>query len=189
MTKTVAFMLADGCEPVEVVAPIDVLRRGGVDVTLVATMGSFKITTAQDLSLNADVLVEEVSLDDFDVIVLPGGGLGVENLGKCTVLIEELKARLGTPSNDVSKLVAAICAAPMILADNNLLDGRKATCYPGCQTNFPDGVYQPNIAACIDGNLITSAGPGTALQFGHAILCVLMGKEVADEVVQGMLFS
>lgn len=140
MAETVAVMLGDGFEPVEVVAPVDVLRRGGVDVTLVSVMGRKEVTSAQDIKMVADALVEDVDLDLFTMVVVPGGSVGVENLGKCDKLAESLRDRM-----KANKLVGSICAGPTILANLDLLQGHKAVCYPGCETNFPAGVYQPNV--------------------------------------------
>lgn len=183
MAETVAVMLGDGFEPVEVVAPVDVLRRGGVDVTLVSVMGRKEVTSAQDIKMVADALVEDVDLDLFTMVVVPGGSVGVENLGKCDKLAESLRDRM-----KANKLVGFICAGPTILANLDLLQGHKAVCYPGCETNFPAGVYQPNVDVCIDKNLITATGPATALPFGRALLEALKSEKDANEVASGMLF-
>ena len=176
-------MLGDGFEPVEVVAPVDVLRRGGVDVTLVSVMGRKEVTSAQDIKMVADALVEDVDLDLFTMVVVPGGSVGVENLGKCDKLAESLRDRM-----KANKLVGSICAGPTILANLDLLQDHKAVCYPGCETNFPAGVYQPNVDVCIDKNLITATGPATALPFGRALLEALKSEKDASEVASGMLF-
>ena len=125
----------------------------------------------------ADMLVEDVDLDLFTMVVVPGGSVGVENLGKCDKLAESLRDRM-----KANKLVSSICAGPTILANLDLLQGHKAVCYPGCETNFPAGVYQPNVDVCIDKNLIT------ALPFGRALLEALKSEKDASEVASGMLF-
>lgn len=180
--KRVAVMLGDGFEPVEVIGPVDVLRRGGVEVTMVSVMGHREVTAAQSISVNADANLENVNLGDFDVVLVPGGSVGVQNLGRSEVLADELRSRMGD-----GRMVAAICAGPTILADLGLLDGRKAVCYPGCETGFPAGVYQADLDVCVDGNLITATGPGTALPFGIAVLRALCGEQVANDVAQAML--
>ena len=129
MAETVAVMLGDGFEPVEVVAPVDVLRRGGVEVTLVSVMGRKEVTSAQDIKMVADVLVEDVDLDLFTMVVVPSGSVSVENLSKCDKLAESLRDRM-----KANKLVSSICAGPTILANLDLLQGHKAVCYPGCET-------------------------------------------------------
>lgn len=183
-TKRVAVMLGDGFEPVEAIAPVDALRRGGVEVATVSVMGRHQVVAAQGVAVEADALVDDVALTDFDMIVLPGGMGGVENLSKCQPLLDALKTFAAE-----DRFIAAICAGPTILADLGLLEERKATCYPGCQTNFPGGSYQDVRGAVRDSNLITASGPGQALEFGIEILRALKGDAVADEVAQGMLIG
>lgn len=183
-SESVAVMLGDGFEPVEVVAPVDVLRRGGVNVVLVSVMGRKEVASAFDIKVEADALVEEVDLSDYMMVVVPGGSVGVENLGKCDALAQDLRERMKT-----DRLVAAICAGPTILGNLGLLEGRKAVCYPGCESAFPAGVYQPDLAVCVDGNLITATGPGTSLAFGKTLLHVIKGEAKAEEIAKGMLFA
>lgn len=182
--KRVAMMLGDGFEPVEVVAPVDVLRRGGAEVVLVSVMGRLEVRGAQDVTVKADALIEDADLDGFDMIVVPGGSGGVENLGKSEQLAFALQKSMAE-----DRLVGAICAGPTILAKLGLLDGRKATCYPGCEDAFPAGSYQDVIGVVEDGNLVTASGPGQALSFGIVLLRVLCGDRTADEVAAGMLLK
>ena len=179
---SVAVALADGAEPLEVVAPVDALRRGGVDVTLVSVGSKLDVEAAQGVTIKADALLADTDLSKADVLMVPGGSVGVENLGKCKPFTDELCSRMKD-----GRHVAAICAGPTILADLHLLEGRRAVCYPGCETGFPDGVYQAGVDVCVDGNLITATGPGTALAFGLAVLKELKGEDVAADVAQGML--
>lgn len=182
MSKAFIFM-ADGFEPVELVAPTDILRRGGVEVTLVSTMPHKEVRGAHGISIVADAMLEEVDVSQADAVILPGGSEGVENLGRCKTLLHELSLRM----SEGNKIVGAICAAPMILADNNLLEERRAVCYPSCESNFPYGAYQPELDVCVDANLITATGPGTAFQFGFSLLATLEGTEVAQAVAAAML--
>lgn len=182
MQKRVAVMLGDGFEPVEAIAPVDALRRGGVDVTMVSVMGDRLVMAAQGVPVMADEQVDAVELGDFDMIVVPGGSGGVQNLAKCQLLLDALKT-----FSEQGRFIGAICAGPTILADLHLLDGRTATCYPGCQTNFPEGVYQDVYDVVRDTSLITASGPGQALDFGIELLRALMGDKAADEVAKGML--
>lgn len=115
MAETVAVMLGDGFEPVEVVAPVDVLRRGGVEVTLVSVMGRKEVTSAQDIKMVADALVEDVDLDLFTMVVVPGGSVGVENLGKCDKLAESLRDRM-----KANKLVGSISQTLMYASTRTL---------------------------------------------------------------------
>ena len=182
--KKVAIMLGDGFEPIEVMAPADALRRGGAEVTLVSVMANLDVTAAQDITVKADKVVEDVDFDSFDMIVVPGGSVGVENLKKC----DELGFALQTFMSH-HKLVGSICAGPTVLAELGLLDGRKATCYPGCETDFPQGVYQEGIGVVRDDNLITASGPGQALEFGIELLRALKGDADGEAVAKAMLFN
>lgn len=182
MNKTAAIMLGDGFEPVEAIGPADVLRRGGVTVDLVSVMGRTDVTAAQDVTVVADKLVEGVNLATYDIVIVPGGSLGVENLAKCEALAADLRERMAQ-----DRPVASICAGPTILADLGLLEGREAVCYPGCETNFPAGVYQAGSDITVDGSLITATGPAVALVFGVAVLNALMGATVGTQVAKGML--
>ena len=180
--KIVALMVADGSEPIEVMAPVDALRRGGAEVTLLSVMGRLDLVAAHGIALTADALVEDVDLSDFAMIVVPGGSLGVENLGKSELLAEALQSFMTR-----DRLLGAICAGPIVLASLGLLDGKKATCYPGCEDVFPEGSYTGEIGVVVDGNLITASGPGQALPFGIELLRALSGDASADEVASDML--
>lgn len=182
MDKTAAIMLGDGFEPVEAIGPADVLRRGGVQVDFVSVMGAKEVISAQDVTVTADKLVDDVDLAAYDIVIVPGGSKGVENLSTCTALADDLRDRM---AND--KLVASICAGPTILAKLGLLEGREAVCYPGCEGDFPEGAYQEGSDIAVDGNLITATGPAVALVFGVAILNALLGAGVGTLVARDML--
>ena len=184
VVKKVAVLLGDGFDPVEAIAPVDVLRRGGAEVTTVSVMADRLVTAAQGVPVVADNQVKDVAFDEFDMIVVPGGSGGVENLSKCRPLLDALKDFAAQ-----GKLIGSICAGPTILANLQLLGGRKATCYPGCQTNFPDGVYQDVYDVVRDSNLITASGPGQAVAFGIELLRALMGDQAAEDVARGMLLE
>ena len=184
MTKTAAVFLGEGCEPTEAVAPVDVLTRGGVEVTCVSVMPTREVKSAYGAVLRADALVGELDLAAFDALVLPGGMGGFENMSAC----EPLREALCAAAADERRVVAAICAAPMLLANLGLLEGRTATCYPGCeQGTFPAGAYRRVIGAHACGNLVTASGPGQALDFGFAVLEALEGEEAVSRVKAGML--
>lgn len=177
-----AMMLGDGFEPVEAVAPTDALRRGGVEVTLVSVMPTREVTAGQGITVQADALVGDVDLMAFDAICVPGGEGGVANLKECDKLAEALPGFM----NDDNRLVASICAGPTVLSELGLLNGRTATCYPGCEEGFPAGTY-PGQGIYVDGNLVTASGPAYALGFGIEILRQLAGDATADQVAAGML--
>lgn len=179
-----AMMLGDGFETVEATAPIDVLRRGGIEVKLISVMPTLNVTSGQGISVVADAQVDDVDLMAFDAICVPGGEGGVENLKRCAKLSDALPGFM----NDDTRLVASICAGPTILNDLDLLGGRTATCYPGCEVDFPEGVY-PGQGVFTDGNLVTASGPAYAMPFGVEILRKLAGDATANQVAAGLLMA
>lgn len=184
MAKSAVVFLADGCEPLEVVAPVDALRRGGVEVVLAAVSDNLTVRAAHGIRLEADAPLSTLDLTQFDIAIVPGGSVGVDNLGKNQHVVAELTRRM-----EAGELVAAICAGPMVLANAGLLAGRKAVCYPGCQEGWTPGIYQPGKRVFVDDNLITAVGPGAALAFGIKILEVLKNEDIATDVAAGMLFK
>lgn len=183
MTR-IGVMLGDGFEPVEAVGPVDVMRRAGLDVVTVSINDGREAEAAQGVHVFADAVVGDFDLGSaFDMLVVPGGSLGVENLSKCQPLLDALVEFMHD-----GKWVASICAGPTILAKLQLLDGYTATCYPGCETDFPAGVFPDEPGVYTDRNLITASGPAYALEFGKAIVAALVGQETADKVAGGMLF-
>lgn len=184
MAKKVAMMIGEGFEPIEVVAPVDCLRRAGADVELVSVMPGVQVESAQDITIMTDSLDKDVSFDEFDMLVVPGGSVGVENLKKSELLLDAIRDFMKN-----GKLMGSICAGPTVLNAAGVLEGRKATCYPGCEAGFPDSVYQTGYGVVVDGNLITASGPGQALEFGIALSQALCGKDAADQVASGMLLK
>ena len=182
MAKTVSVLLADGCEPLEVLAPVDILRRGGVNVMLVSLKNGLQIAAAHNITLVADAPAAMVDLSATDLLMIPGGSVGVQNIGLSKAATTEIVRRM-----EADEPIAAICAGPTVLGDMGLLTGRKAVCYPTCEEGWPEGVYQSGKDVEVDNNLITATGPGTAISFGLAILKFLEGEEVANQVAADML--
>ena len=177
----VCVFLADGFEEMEALCPVDLLRRGGVEVKTVSVHPSRRaVEGAHGIRVEADLTLEELKAKP-DLAVLPGGGKGVENLKACAPLAALLKKY-----RNENVTLAAICAAPMLLSDLGLLEGRRMTCYPTCRGGAQDGAYE-NARVCIEPGLITSAGPGTACDFGLALLEHCAGKETAKKVAEGAL--
>ena len=180
--KKVLVILADGFEEVEALSPIDVLRRSGAAVTVAGLKperGNL-VRGAHDVWIRCDVELLDVREDRFDAIVLPGGMPGALNLHK-----SEMVNTLVLDTYKRGDLVCAICASPaFVLAPTGILDGRKCTCYPGCEDSNL-GFNGERVVK--DGNVITSAGPGTALEFGLAISEALFGESVSQSVKAGML--
>lgn len=181
--KKVYLFLADGFETVEALAPVDVMRRAGLQVVTVSVMGRQEVLSAQNVKVLADVLFEDVCLCDADALVLPGGSEGTENMSAHKALCEKI-----VEADRKGVLVAAICAAPMVLGRIGLLEGRKATCYPGCEGDLKGADYT---AAAVeeDGNLITGCGPGVSFDFGFAIVNRFCGSAVVETLRSQMQFG
>ncbi|MBQ2127369.1 MAG: DJ-1/PfpI family protein [Bacteroidaceae bacterium] len=174
--------LADGFETVEALAPVDVMRRAGLDVVTVSIMGRKEVISAQSVTVVADALYENVSLADADALILPGGGVGTDNLSAH----EPLRAQL---VNACSRglLVAAICAAPMVFGRIGILEGKRATCYPGCEGDLFGAEYTAK-AVEQDGNILTACGPGASFDFGFAIVKHFCGADVVETLRSQMQF-
>lgn len=154
--------LADGFEEVEAIAPVDLLRRAEIPVQTVGVTGK-EVTGAHGITVTADILPEEIQKDDIGGVILPGGMPGTLNLQKSSAVIDLLGY-----CAERGKLVAAICAAPMVPGEMGLLKGKKATCFPGFEENL-EGAEIVDAPVCRDGSFITGRGAGVAWQFAAAI--------------------
>ncbi len=179
--KTALVPLADGFEEIEAVAVIDVLRRGGVEVVTASIGADRCAVSAHGIRMETDAALRDVIDNDWDAIVLPGGGEGTANLMAC----EELAVRLRRQKFDDGGLVCAICAAPTVLAAADVLDDEDVTCYPSCVGDMGRPVV--DAPAVADGQIITGRGPGAAITFALAVLAHLAGEDVAHEVAHGMV--
>lgn len=167
--------LADGFEEVEAITPIDYLRRAGADVVTVG-VGGKNITGAHKITLACDMTSDEIDITKAQGVILPGGMPGTMNLENS----EKVQNAIDYCSEN-SLLLAAICAAPSILGHKNILDGKKAVCFPG----FEKDLYGADIAegfAVTDGNIISAKGAGAASEFAFEIIKYLYGKTKADEI-------
>lgn len=183
MSKTVLIAIADGTEELEAVTIIDVLRRADAQVT-VASVASLQVTASRKVKLVADCLIADCRDKVYDLIVLPGGLPGAEHLRDSQLLIEMLKIQ-----KEAGRLYAAVCASPAVaFAPHGLLDGKKATCYPSCADALPDQ-SQSKQRVVVDGNCITSQGPGTALEFSIELVRQLFDDARAKQVAKAMLIS
>lgn len=169
---------ANGFEEIEALAVVDLLRRAGIEVDMVGVVGSM-MAGAHGIKVVMDKKLNEVRIDDYDGIVLPGGTSGYENLGRSKIIMDGIRQL-----NDQGKLVAAICYSPMLLAKAGVLDNRKATIYPGMESKIP---YPREGKVVVDGNIITSQAPGTAIAFGLAIIEYLMGREKANKIKRAIV--
>jgi 4-methyl-5(b-hydroxyethyl)-thiazole monophosphate biosynthesis len=173
--KTALVLFAEGSEELEAVTVVNILRRAGVTVTL-AGLSDGALKGSRGITLQPDTTLDAVMNDNFDMLVLPGGMPGTRHL--------QADARVIKLAQDMAKhgkYVTAICAAPMVLATAGLLAGKRATCYPTCLDDFP-GVQLQTEAVVEDGKLITSRGPGTAMDFALLLAERLAGKARREEV-------
>lgn len=177
------FLLANGFEEIEAIAPIDILRRCGVKVKTVSVHQSKIVSGSHGIDFESDEILSKVDLNDGDMIVLPGGGFGVENLDKVSQLTDIIKSYL-----DNDKYVAAICAAPSLLGKRGFLKGKKATCYPGFE-KFLDGAILTTETLIKDGNIITAKAAGVALDFGFLLGSLLAGQKTSDLVRKGIFYD
>ncbi len=178
--KNVLVLFADGSEELEAVTVIDLLRRGGINVTLAGLHGG-ALRGSRGTVLQPDTTLDEALAHSYDMVVLPGGQPGSTNL-KSDARVIKLVQRMAAQDQYVS----AICAAPSVLATAGLLDGKRATSFPGSLDAFPKVLRQPQ-AVVEDGKLITSRGPGTAMDFALTLVERLVGKAKRDEVEAGLV--
>ena len=183
MGKKVLVPVADGCEEIEAVTIIDVLRRAGADVT-VASVGELQITASRGVRLVADTTIETCADTAFDLIVLPGGMPGAEHLRDSAPLIMMLKRQ-----EHEGRLFGAICAAPaVVLHHHGLLAGRRATTHPGFVDTL-DNRTAVDSRVVVDGTCVTSRGPGTACEFALKLVELLYGGDKAANVARPMVVS
>ncbi len=176
----VYIVLGAGFEEMEAITPFDLLSRGGVPVCF-AGIGGKRITGAHGITIEAALTVEEIDSRNGEMIVLPGGRGGVESIQASSVTLEKVK--------EIWKqggFVAAICAAPVVLAGLGISDGKQVTCYPGdCWTaQMNKAVLMPHVATVRDGSLITGTSAGCAIDFSLELLSALRGEEAAQKVRQ-----
>ncbi len=169
--------LAQGCEELEAVTITDLLTRAGIKV-VTASLDKNPVQASRGMVLIADTLIDSVMNDTFDAIVLPGGLPGADHLQSDSRVQSKLKSMAAD-----NKIIAAICAAPKALASAGLLDGKKITSYPGSleQCNIRNAYYKEQ-SVVVDGNIITSRGPGTAMDFTLILIEQLLGKQKRNEV-------
>ncbi len=178
----VCILLADGFEEIEAITTIDVLRRANIDVHVLGVTG-LDICGAHHVRIHADALLRDAE-GPWDAVILPGGGAGAETLRDDL----DVQTFLRTQAKNDGVVLAAICAAPMALAHAGLLEGKRATCYPGMEKQMA-GAELCGESVVIDGRIITSRGPSTATPFALALVERLATRKVAHEVGKQMLFE
>ncbi|MBO5000599.1 MAG: DJ-1/PfpI family protein [Bacteroidaceae bacterium] len=181
--KTIFVFLAEGFEEIEALTPVDVLRRAGLVVQTVSIMDEQVVAGAHGVPVLADKMFAEINPEDAEMILLPGGLPGATNL--------DAHEGLGQLISDFAKAekpLAAICAAPLVFGNRGLLQGKKATCYPGFETYLQGAEYTAALVEK-DANFITGKGPGAAMEFAFAIVERYCGIDKVNELKQGMMIQ
>lgn len=185
--KRVAVFLAEGMEEIEALTVVDLLYRAGIPCETVSVTNTNVITSSHDVSVVCDREIDDTRFhfDDYDMLVLPGGMPGTTHLEECDDLTDQVCRFVRE-----GRQVAAICAAPTILAHLGLLEGKRATCFPGRQPELVEGgaeLCQDQVV--VDGNIITSKGMGTAIPFGLAIVEHYLGADVAADLARAIVYA
>ena len=181
MKKKAAVILADGFEEVEALTPVDVLRRANIDTVTISVNGNKEVTGSHRITILADKIFEDIDFSDFDAIILPGGLPGANNLNSH----EKLKETLVSFSKK-GKILGAICAAPLVLGEMNLLQGKNAVCYPGFEKHLKGAKVSDN-QTVKDNNIITGIGIGASMQFALSLVEELTDKKTADDLANKMM--
>lgn len=182
MTERVLVILADGFEEIEAITPIDILRRCGLRVVTASIGESLNVEGSHNITVKADKYLSDVANDIFDMVLLPGGP-GTRHLRE-NALVGDIVRRQARDGRGL----AAICAAPTILAATGVLGGRNATCYPACEPDMGAAkILHEEVV--IDSNIITSRGAGTAMAFALAVAESLVGGKKAGEVARGVIYK
>ncbi|MDO5406865.1 MAG: DJ-1/PfpI family protein [Eubacteriales bacterium] len=183
MAKVYA-MVADGAEEVELLAVVDILKRGGIQTVLVSLNDTKTTVSSHKLKMDADAVIAETDFSDGDVIFLPGGLPGAENLSNCEVLVAAIRQALAE-----GRRVAAICAAPaVVLGRHGFLEGKTATCYPGFEEELHGASYTRQ-GVVTDGNITTARGLGFAIDLGLELVRLLDSPEKAEDVREKIQYS
>lgn len=181
--SSVVLFLADGFEEIEALSVVDVLRRGGIEIYTMSITNNKEVVGKSNIKVIADMTFDKNAAIESEMIIFPGGSVGMENLKNSKDVVDVLKY-----FSENKKNISAICASPSILGINGVLNGYKAICYPGLEKFLYDAEIVDKNVVC-DRNIITSKGPGTTIDFALAILNKLKGAECADSVSKGLLWT
>ena len=179
----VGIFLADGFEEIEGLTVVDILRRAGIDISMISINGKKKVTGAHGIALDTDEDIVQCDPDKLDMLVLPGGMPGTTNLAACEKLTEALKK-----ADQEKRGIAAICAAPSVLGDLGFLKGKKAVCYPGFESRLT-GAEVLAVPVVTDGHITTSRGMGTAIAFALELTKRLKYEETVKQVGRSILYN
>lgn len=173
--------LCDGFEEIEAITPIDIMRRGGIEVTTISVNNTLKATGSHNITIECDANLSQINIEEADIYLLPGGP-GHKTLGKNPIITTHL-----TKANKEGKIIAAICAAPSILGQLDLLIDKRACCFPGFEEQLCCKTIVMNEPTVTDGNIITSRGAGTAFSFGIAIVTKVFGADKGKKLEEQMI--
>lgn len=179
--KKVALFLANGFEEIEALATADILRRAWIPVETVSISDDREVTGAHNITVTADITFKKSDFSDVQMLVLPGGMPGAKHLNEHDGL-----KKLLVKFNLHGKPIAAICAAPMVLGGLGLLNGKRATCYPGFETELK-GAHVTGEKVVTDGNITTAKGPGLVFDFALSLVEQIAGKGTRQDVQKGLL--
>ena len=182
MAKVYEF-IANGTEEIEALTVVDVLRRAGVECTTVSINDTEEVTMSHGVRMTCDTTIGKADVSDADMLLLPGGLPGSTNLNDCEAVRQALIRQA-----EAGKKIGAICAAPLVLGGLGLLKGKRATCYPGVETQMTGAEYTQELFT-IDGNIITGEGPAATLPYSYAILEMLGKGKEAEQLKEGMMFN
>ncbi|MDO5154823.1 MAG: DJ-1/PfpI family protein [Eubacteriales bacterium] len=180
--KKAYLFLATGFEEVEALTVCDLLRRAKVDCKLVSVTGDYDVMSSHGITIRADLLFDEKDLSDGEMIILPGGIPGTPNLKAHKGLHDLILAY-----QETGKYLAAVCAAPTVYGEMGLLEGKKATCYPGMEEGLLGATPQSD-SVVVDGQFITSRGVGTSIDFGLTLVSLLENEQLANELAVGIVY-
>jgi 4-methyl-5(b-hydroxyethyl)-thiazole monophosphate biosynthesis len=171
-------LLGTGFEETEAIVPVDLLRRAGVDVITVGLNGK-TVYGGHGIGIEADIRIEEMDLTQMDMVVLPGGLGGVASIRASQLAMDAIRF-----AHENRKWVAAICAAPTILAEMGITDGRSAVCYPGCEEEMGPAHMEQDLPCVTDGHVITGTSAGCAVAFGLSLIQALKGADEARKIAR-----
>ena len=174
----VYMLLGTGFEETEAIAPLDLLRRAGVEIKTVGINGKM-IYGSHKIGVEADMELKDLDIADLEMVILPGGLGGVASIRASQEAMDVVRW-----AYENGKYTAAICAGPTVLSDLGICDGKNATCYPGCENGMGKAIMARNAAAVIDGKVITGTSAGCAVPFGLALIAALKGQAEADRIAQ-----
>ena len=178
----VYIFLADGFEEIEALTVVDLLRRASISIAMVSITGDREVTGAHQIKVASDLLFEEADYSDARMLVLPGGLPGTDNLLAHKGLDGLLKE-----FSQMGRTLAAICAAPMVLAAAGVLEGKKATIFTGMENKLAGAKYKKDTVV-VDGKIITSKGPGTAMEFALTLVEIIRGRAIASTLKKDLIY-